>query len=178
MCAHHYSSVLCNFLLEGCFVALVCLQVTEHYNNSSLSPSLSLSLSLSLSFLLTHSETLSLSLSPSHSLLQIFSVASGPLETVSWVVGKVYKIALLPSPPLFLTLCLTIWVSSLGLGKSRPIFQGLVLRKEAFSVQNLHFTDLLDPLADCTTKKALGWSLRLKVPQNSRGESRIFHAFE
>ena len=60
-----------------------------------------------------------------------------------------------------------------GLGKSRPIFQGLVLRKPAFSVQNLHFTDLLDPLADCTTKEASGWSLRLKVPQNSRGAGRI-----
>ena len=149
----------------------------------SLSLSLSLSLLLSPSLLLTHSEALSLSLSlsplsPSHSLLHIFSVASGPSDTVSWVVGKVHQIALLSSPPLFLTLCLTLWVSSLGIGKSRPIFQGLALRKPAFSVQNLHFTDLLDPLADCTTKEASGWSLRLKVPQNSRGAGRIFHAFE
>ena len=41
-----------------------------------------------------------------------------------------------------------------GRGKSRSIFQGLVLRKPTFSIQNLHFTDLFDPLADCTTKEA------------------------
>ena len=85
-CAHHYASALCTFFLEGCFVAVVCMQIAEHYNKSPfplcLSRSLSLSLSLSLSFslslslslllspslLLTHSEALSLSLSftPAH----------------------------------------------------------------------------------------------------------------
>ena len=107
------------------------------------------------------------------------SMTSGPVETLLWVVAKVYQIALLSSPPLFLTLCLTgIMVSSFGLGKSRPIFQGLVLRKPTFSIQNLHFTDLFDPLADCTTEEASRWSLRSNVPQNSRGAGRIFHAFE
>ena len=83
-CAHHYASVLCTFFLEGCFVAVVCMQIAEHYNKSpfplylSLSLSLLLSLSLSLSFSLplsfspTPKLSLSLSLSPSHSLLHIF----------------------------------------------------------------------------------------------------------
>ena len=184
-CAHHYASVLCTFFLEGCFVAVVCMQIAEHYNKSpppppplSLSLSLSPSLSRSPSHQLRSSLSLSLPLTLSFTPAHFFSGIRSFRDCVSWVVGKVHQIALLSSPPLFLTLCLTLWVSSLGLGKSRPIFQGLALRKPAFSVQNLHFTDLLDPLADCTTKEASGWSLRLKVPQNSRGAGRIFHAFE
>ena len=83
-CAHHYASVLRTFFLEGCFVAVVCMQIAEHYNKSpfprclsvslflllslSLSLFLSLSVLLSPSLLLTHSKALSLSLSftPAH----------------------------------------------------------------------------------------------------------------
>ena len=66
---------------------------------------------------------------------------------------KGFKIVLLSSPPLFLTLCLTLY-PFFGAGKIKVHFQVLVLRKPTFSIQNLHFTDLFDPLADCTTKEA------------------------
>ena len=70
-CAHHYASVLCTFFLEGCFVAVVCMQIAEHYNKSPFPLCLSLSLSLSLSLLslslsLSLSLPLSLSFTPAH----------------------------------------------------------------------------------------------------------------
>ena len=104
-------------------------------------------------------------------------MTSGPIETLSWVVAKVLRLFCFL---LLLSFFHSAWhyIRLSGWGKSRSFFQGLVLRKPTFSIQNLHFTDLFDPLADCTTKEASRWSLRLKVPQNSRGAGRSFHAFE
>ena len=84
-CAHHYASVLCTFFLEGCFVAVVCMQVAEHYNKSPfhLCLCLSLSLSLSLSFSLSLPPSLSPSLSLSLSLSSLSLSLSLSLSRLS-----------------------------------------------------------------------------------------------
>ena len=65
-------------------------------------------------------------------------------------------------------------VSSFGLGKSRPIFQCLVLRKPTFSIQNLHFTDLFDPLADCMHDRSIPLKLALEsATKFQRGRSNF-----
>ena len=143
---------------QGLGVLFLCgLSADRRALYQSLSLSLSLSLSpLFLSFPLFLSISLSacspLFLSLIHSLHIFFNdIGSCRDSVMSGCKGLSDFFAFFPSSLSYFVP--DIMVSSFGLGKSRPIFQGRVLRKPTFSIQNLHFTDLFDPLADCTTEE-------------------------